>query len=330
MSRQVYYPTTSARMIFDDPDRMAAMVPGGHFGILPLEPGPFSGEIRITELGPGVSVRSVTMRQAVAIRSEFSSVRQNVAYILPSLGGGTALFDGREAHHRSLITRVAGQTPSLRTFGEYEIGALAIVEGALINASEALTGHPNKALLTAPSTNLNAVPSHVERLRALHRSAVEMLTHYAPAELAEDSLPALSVLRDELLSTLVTGLTEQPLKLDHRARQLQTASMAKIDRYLDECSEAVIGLQDLCLAISLPIRTVETIVRSRTGMPALAYLRRRRLASARRLLMEPNSDTSVTSAALMGGFWHLGRFAAYYRQVYGEPPSRTLARSSGR
>jgi len=36
---------------------------------------------------------------------------------------------------------------------------------------------------------------------------------------------------------------------------------------------------------------------------------------------------SVSHAAMDCGFTHLGRFAAAYRDAYGESPSRTLARA---
>ncbi len=57
----------------------------------------------------------------------------------------------------------------------------------------------------------------------------------------------------------------------------------------------------------------------------MAYLKQKRLEAARRTLLtaEPLT-TSVTEVATQWGFFHLGRFARDYRQLFGELPSETL------
>ena len=50
-----------------------------------------------------------------------------------------------------------------------------------------------------------------------------------------------------------------------------------------------------------------------------------RLEAVRRALTRPGAGaTTVTGAATDFGFYELGRFAAAYRQAYGEAPSDTL------
>lgn len=49
-----------------------------------------------------------------------------------------------------------------------------------------------------------------------------------------------------------------------------------------------------------------------------------RLAEARRQLLRAEGAASVTSVAMACGFTHLGRFAGWYRERYGESPSATL------
>ena len=61
------------------------------------------------------------------------------------------------------------------------------------------------------------------------------------------------------------------------------------------------------------------------GMPPTERLRRMALDDVRTLLAAPGShDISVTTVAARHGFQHLGRFAADYRQRFGEHPSETL------
>ena len=56
-----------------------------------------------------------------------------------------------------------------------------------------------------------------------------------------------------------------------------------------------------------------------------------RLEGVRRALSRPDAKpTTVTGAATDFGFYELGRFAAAYRQAYGEAPSDTLRATSRR
>lgn len=64
------------------------------------------------------------------------------------------------------------------------------------------------------------------------------------------------------------------------------------------------------------------------GLTPMAYVRRFRLERAREALIEAGADEGATVAeiSLRHGFGHLGRFAASYRERYGESPSETLRR----
>ncbi|MEQ9396084.1 AraC family transcriptional regulator [Haliea sp.] len=60
----------------------------------------------------------------------------------------------------------------------------------------------------------------------------------------------------------------------------------------------------------------------------MRYVQQTRLKAVRSAL-QTSRDTSVTQIATEYGFTQLGRFAALYRQVYGELPSETVARRPG-
>lgn len=65
------------------------------------------------------------------------------------------------------------------------------------------------------------------------------------------------------------------------------------------------------------------------GTPPSVYFRKWGITAARTRLtkMPMNFDGAVTTTAYDLGFHHLGRFARYYRQQYGESPSETAKRS---
>jgi len=57
------------------------------------------------------------------------------------------------------------------------------------------------------------------------------------------------------------------------------------------------------------------------------YLRQVRLGRVREALLAGDADTMTVAAVASGwGFFSLGRFAAQYREAYGESPSQTLRR----
>src|SRR5262245_33736675 len=88
-----------------------------------------------------------------------------------------------------------------------------------------------------------------------------------------------------------------------------------------------IDLERLAAVAGVRPRTLETHFRTFLGTTPLGWVRRMRLALARRELQRASADATVTDIALASGFTQLGRFAASYRVAFGEAPSRTLRRS---
>jgi len=87
-----------------------------------------------------------------------------------------------------------------------------------------------------------------------------------------------------------------------------------------------IQLEQLAQIAGTRPRTLETHFKMFLGTTPLGWVRRQRLARARRELLRSGPKTKVTDVALANGFNQLGRFAAQYREVFGEPPSGTIRR----
>lgn len=87
-----------------------------------------------------------------------------------------------------------------------------------------------------------------------------------------------------------------------------------------------IDLEQLAAVAGVRPRTLETHFRNYLGTTPLGWIRRLRLAHARRELERGRADATVTRVALASGFSQLGRFAAEYRAAFGEAPSGTLRR----
>jgi AraC-like DNA-binding protein len=86
------------------------------------------------------------------------------------------------------------------------------------------------------------------------------------------------------------------------------------------------SIDKLAAACGVARRTLEKHFRRFAGRTPSQVRREVRLDRVRRELLRAQPDASVTIIAERCGFNHLGRFAAAYRERYGETPSATLQR----
>lgn len=98
----------------------------------------------------------------------------------------------------------------------------------------------------------------------------------------------------------------------------------------EHCGEAV-TLTDLCAAVQLSPRTVQSAFVEQTGSTPMAFLHDMRLDRVRIALQLADPRTaSVADAARQWGFRHMGRFAGAYADRFGEYPAETLRGAPGR
>jgi len=109
-------------------------------------------------------------------------------------------------------------------------------------------------------------------------------------------------------------------------------ALERAEEYLRENLTEPFSLDKLIAIAGTSASTLLREFRKRHGMPPLQYLKLRRLEAARRELLSAEPvEVTVTDVATYYGFYHLGRFAGYYRDTFGELPSETLKRcGSGR
>jgi AraC-like DNA-binding protein len=103
------------------------------------------------------------------------------------------------------------------------------------------------------------------------------------------------------------------------------ASLRRAVQFIEDNADRPIGVRDIAEAARLSPRGVQDLFHRTFGISPTAYLRTVRLDAARRDLQAANPDTdTVAAVAARWGFGHLPRFAARYREAFGENPSRTL------
>jgi len=99
--------------------------------------------------------------------------------------------------------------------------------------------------------------------------------------------------------------------------------------YMSSHADQKLRLSDIAAASGASVRSLSAGFRKYRHMTPMGFLRDTRLDYVRAALqMAENQDTTVTQLACRWGFRHLGRFAADYRERFGESPSDTLRRTS--
>lgn len=102
--------------------------------------------------------------------------------------------------------------------------------------------------------------------------------------------------------------------------------LAKAIAFIHEHLQTGFHMSHLCRAADVSERTLYLYFRKLHGTSPKQYAMRRRLLWVRAMLTNPKSGRlTVKEAAFSAGFRELGRFSSYYRQTFGETPSKTLS-----
>jgi len=138
-------------------------------------------------------------------------------------------------------------------------------------------------------------------------------------------------LETDLLLRMASVVVRRPQsqRNDGRARvrrclEMLRDAMARVQEDPDECLDVI----SIASATNLSARSVQRIFQATCGLCPQEWLRIERLNLVHRELCDGRND--VTRAAVRWGFFHLGRFSRYYREVFGERPSETLRRARAR
>lgn len=132
--------------------------------------------------------------------------------------------------------------------------------------------------------------------------------------------------RAMVLAALTQAIAEQEVHAEYRQPRWRS-----VQRALDALNASpgeTWTLPGLAGYAGVSTRRLQEGFRAQVGVPPMAYARLLRLEKAREELL--TGAMNVADCAQKWGFAHLGRFAAEYRKHFGEPPSRTLARTQGR
>ncbi len=103
----------------------------------------------------------------------------------------------------------------------------------------------------------------------------------------------------------------------------------RAQEFIETQADQAVTLADMARAACVSERALQEGFRRHLGTTPGAYLRTVRLQQVREQLRAAEREgraVSLFELAYRYGFFHLGRFSAYYKAQFGEPPSATLKR----
>ncbi len=285
-----------------------------------LSPGNFEG--RVVDIRfKGLQIFRETTNRAVAQ----SGISWDGCFVvgIPVAMKGSCLFSRQVLTRDSMLTFHSGQEFSLTSPEEFDIVALAIRKEALLDTmyregQENLPGvFPNTPTVMVADRQL------LDELRNC------LLAIFDPSNF-EPSLLRYPQVQRSMSSAIIGHLTEV-LQASNRA-PLPTRSFAGRCQVVREATDYAmthtsepITVADLCQKLNISRRMLNYCFQDALDINPVHYLRSLRLNGVRRALRDPDgSGQQIRDIAAKWGFWHLPRFAAEYRALFGELPSDTL------
>ncbi|MBF4616040.1 helix-turn-helix transcriptional regulator [Curtobacterium sp. VKM Ac-1376] len=260
----------------------------------------------------------------VAVTSGFSGVFESADRVIvgwSSTGGVRIALDG------AVVLESRPAAPVLMpTVGTFSVHApkgtlqLVSIDRVLVDrVSERLRG-------TAPVLPVRGAEPDREALEVLRRSVEAVaVTVTRDGATREARAGAQVALVEAVLGAF--GARDADVAL----RSVAPSTVELAEAYLDGHCGQVLCLADICDAVGVSPRTLQTSFMREHGVSPMTFLQRMRLDRVHAALQSGNRhETSVSEVAVEWGFRHLGRFSGTYFRRFGEYPGQTLRASSGR
>jgi AraC family ethanolamine operon transcriptional activator len=285
-----------------------------------ISAGPFEGRIEELRIGPVQLFREQTSRALV----QQGLPRPGTLTLALALSDEA---DGR-IYGRSLrpdggYAVIADDEFDLVTHGAFDVLALDIDRQALADHASRVNGM-TVAVDDLPERGLHGHDPQQADLRALlldtlrtARDSPGLLQHMAMRRALVQTACDLLLARIQLPRTALerAATAARRERVVHEARAWMRAH-----------AHEPIDVPMLCEALGVSRRTLQYSFETVLQLSPVTYLRALRLNGVRRELLLGHAEP-VADCAARWGFWHLSRFAAEYRTLFGEKPSETAARA---
>lgn len=298
----------SARSYLDAAEQETGL-PGWGQRYTQLSGGKFRGSTTFIDFG---RVAIGEERLNLSLAQTTSPPVGKVALVVPMGTGEDCLINGDRYSPVAFIHR-GGCEINVVTGGT-ERGFYVVVDEA------ALPTYDRNRIGPIVSVANHATASELRTWLSSILTAAPDAVRHAPGEM-EKVLPGMILDKFHELCDLV-GSVGTDVKL---RESYAYAVFLRAQRRLNADPDGVLTVAGLAAELDVPDHLLRAAYLQTTGLSTAVWLRQRRLDRARRALTQPSVSTkSVAQVAMENGFFHLGRFAAYYAQTFHETPIETI------
>jgi len=309
--------TGSGGMVIRDFEQFLQLLSNWDGTIEQLTCGRLQGSMKMAQ-GRQMHAHLAEANQSIMLRGRERSGICTFTLVLPA--SAACLWQRRRLDSGTLVVRSGNVEVDHRSSRNAINLSIAFPEATLLRSARSLT----KADLKSVSWLASQPPPSL--FSKLETSIRRFLHHSQGASFSksQDS----QVLEEECLNTLLDMIL--PSNQNHRSDlplQSRTLLTSRADDIMRAHLQETMGEVELCEALQVSGRTLRLAFRERYGLGPMAYFQTLRLNAVRNQLIKADPEsTSIAKVARELGFGHLGKFAGYYRRLFGELPSKTLAR----
>jgi AraC family ethanolamine operon transcriptional activator len=298
---------------FSDVDEFSEATRAWDLEISQLERGKFEGKLQQISCGP-ILLSYTSYNRRVELKA--SAPAHTRVFGLHS--SQPTNWCGMRSNSGDLQTHCGGEEISAITPPGYDVFTVAVDEDFLHSICDRIgTTDVGESGLKPESLSFN--PSHIQ---ALYNSAYKkIITGNSEWVLIDPAK------RQEWMLALVenicraSALGRMATTAQFETRQSQR--MEEVKKYIDYFADQPPSIADLCSAAGVSERSLHYGFLQEFGMTPMAYTKARRIGAVRKALRKSGSCIKVVDIANRWGFWHMGQFAADYRKMFGELPSKT-------
>ncbi|NRA87972.1 MAG: AraC family transcriptional regulator [Rhizobiales bacterium] len=144
--------------------------------------------------------------------------------------------------------------------------------------------------------------------------------------LLDDNTKTQNLIEQEILTRFLALQPSNIHQFHQFGADLPTAVYIKRAKdFIIQNANMEINVSDIAKAAGVPIRTLQNGFADSLHKSPMVVLRDERLMQVWHELASGQGVDNVTSTATAWGFYHFGRFSAYYQQKFGQLPSQTMA-----
>lgn len=303
-----------------DACQLGATFRDGDFCYEQLEGGPFRAVSTDVRVGP-LQIAYEDVNRSVRYRGR--SLRKARVFVARPRKGPDHYVNGRIAPPASICIEPVGTPSAAWCQGGLEAITVIVDDAALQAHLRAINPEHEPPATGNPTTVLEA-PAVARRFVAQCSEVIEFARHMPGPE----SSFAQRVLVESTLDVLVECLLWEENETGTEAGTFFHAiTVERAHDYIAARLDKPLTVLDVCHGLRISRRALQRSFQEVAGISPLQYLLQIRLNRVHRELLQRPEGTGVSDIATRWGFWHMSRFAHFYRRCFGVLPSQTRTRA---